>query len=490
MTRLVSVRNRGRLWGSGPVGSWAAGTQCQRVSESETLETNRNSCPGVTVTHRSLVTALNHRGPVIEPAMEEPPLTRFPSLKIEGLDDDVLDRVVMSMTPTPHAAGYYEVDLNVDYDVGRCSVWLPVAKGDADALPSVGKYHYTVHWSKKMAALTQGWVCMPCLGSFDVSLPAGATKEVDPNKGSSCKPIGAVLIAHGLSGPRFEFAHVAEALAARGFVVMAPEFEDSGCNKRATVMEHGSRMVGQHTVLRMHQLSCCEDYLRRKFGAQLEFGLLGYSIGNAAVRHMRCDWPKVHIAGPSPVGKTAPLTPFWDADAQSSEAPTDAPCLVIVSHADSLAPSPVEAAQLAGHSDPTPLQLEHCTSGRLPHCTMHAFDTLPHPAFTMPELVAHDQNIMQKCSCFLACPSAEERRLSERAAKLLVPLLVRFFEQNVGTRLGMAAASRTLSGGLSGKWAFSTPAIAASASAGSPSTKEALASGSKSPSPEESPIAD
>ena len=63
MTRPVSVRNRGRLWGSGPVGSWAAGTQCQRVSESETLETNRNSCPGVTVTHRSLVTALNHRLP-------------------------------------------------------------------------------------------------------------------------------------------------------------------------------------------------------------------------------------------------------------------------------------------------------------------------------------------------------------------------------------------------------------------------------------------
>ena len=56
---------------------------------------------------------------------------------------------------------------------------------------------------------------MPCLGSYEVALPAGETVAVEPSERVELpKPLGAVLIAHGLSGPRFEFAHLAEALAA------------------------------------------------------------------------------------------------------------------------------------------------------------------------------------------------------------------------------------------------------------------------------------
>ena len=364
--------------------------------------------------------------------------TTYPSMKVEDCADAELDRIGQCMSPSTHAAGYYELDMNFDYATARVSVWCPLPKGTV--APRVGHYRYKVHWSKKMTSLTQGWVCMPCLGSFDVQLDAGATVAVEPDAPLRSKPVGAVLMAHGLSGPRFEFAHVAEALAQRGFVVCAPEMEDSGCNTRPTVLANGGCSLGGLTVLRMHQLECCAKFLRRKYGETLKFGLLGYSVGNAAVRAMRYDWPKVHVAGPSPVGKTAPLVPFFlhDRAARASEAPTDAPCLMVLSHADPLSPPPEQAAALAGH-DPaaggvTPLRLEHCTTGRLPRVTMHAFDTLPHPGFVHPGIVAADQGIMQKCSCLLACPSAEELRLARRAAKLLVPLLVRFYEQHLGSR--------------------------------------------------------
>ena len=238
-------------------------------------------------------------------------------------------------------------------------------------------------------------------------------------------------MAHGLSGPRFEFAHVAEALAARGFAVIAPEFDDSGSNLRRTVMEHGAGLLGQHTVLRMHELDGCVRYLRGRYGAQLRFGLLGYSIGNAVVRHMLCDWPKVHIAGPSPTGKSAPASPFFDADAQPSEASTNAPCLVIASHADALSPPPLEAARLAGHPDPTPLRLEHVTSVKLPPVAMHAFDVAPrrihHARYRRPRPEHHAKVLLLP-----RVPELRGARALRSASAPPSPLLVRFFEQHVG----------------------------------------------------------
>ena len=355
------------------------------------------------------------------------------------LGDDELDRVAQCMSPASHACGYYELDLSFDYDIGRCSVWLPVPKPIAKTLPRVENYQYTVHWAKKMTALTQGWVCMPCLPSFNVKLPAGPEvvaidpQSPPPNIG---QPVAAVLMAHGLSGPRFEFCHVAEALACRGFIVMVPEMEDSGCNRRRTVMEYGANGLGKHTVLRMHQLHCCSLHLKSLYGEKLKFGLLGYSIGNAAVRHFRCDWPKCHIAGPSPVGKTAPVAPFVDETAQESEASTtNAPCLLLLSHADSLSPPPQEASALAGHDKPIPLTIEHLLKSAWPKrgAVIHSFNSLPHPSFTHPEIVERDQSIMKKCSCLLACPDGEEVKQSRRAARLLVPLIVRFFEQSLGS---------------------------------------------------------
>ena len=120
------------------------------------------------------------------------------ALKVEDLSDEDLDRIRMYMSPAAHAAGYYEVSLNTDFAIATSSVWVPVAKAAARALKPVGSYKYTVHWSKKMVALTQGWVRMPCLGSFDVTLPAGDTLRVDPEARVDPKPIGAVLLALSL----------------------------------------------------------------------------------------------------------------------------------------------------------------------------------------------------------------------------------------------------------------------------------------------------
>ena len=106
----------------------------------------------------------------------------------------------------------------------------------------------------------------------------------------------------------------------------------------------------QQTVGVLSTRQVCAAHLRARYGAQLRLGLLGYSLGNTAVRHLRVDWPKAHIAGPSPTGKIAPLAPFFmtDASAQPAEASTAAPCVVIASHADPFAPPPEAAARLAG----------------------------------------------------------------------------------------------------------------------------------------------
>ena len=71
------------------------------------------------------------------------------------------------------------------------------------------------------------------------------------------------------------------------------------------------------------------------------------------------------------------------------------------------------------------------------------------------QLMAADQSIMQKCSCFLACPNTEERVLAHRAAKLLVPLLVRFFEQHLGSSASGPSVLPALGRVLTGRWTTS-----------------------------------
>mmetsp|Transcript_32507 Transcript_32507/g.107146 ORF Transcript_32507/g.107146 Transcript_32507/m.107146 type:complete len:262 (-) Transcript_32507:663-1448(-) len=121
----------------------------------------------------------------------------------------------------------YSEDLALD---GRpASVWYPAASG-GEGSPLSG-YRY-VFSARKLCSSVLG---LPgfALGEEPetVTLPVAANLRLGPAVAlpSSAEPRcrRGVVLAHGLLCSRFDLAHIAEALARRGFLVVAPEMPDS-----------------------------------------------------------------------------------------------------------------------------------------------------------------------------------------------------------------------------------------------------------------------
>ncbi|KAL1503119.1 hypothetical protein AB1Y20_011182 [Prymnesium parvum] len=99
------------------------------------------------------------------------------------------------------------------------AIWRP-ARPDSAAPPAV--YPYRIDIGKIAARLRVGWLAW--LPRFQYDLPCGAAEASD---GRRARDGDAILFAHGFLGSVYDFAHAAEALAADGFVVAAPELPES-----------------------------------------------------------------------------------------------------------------------------------------------------------------------------------------------------------------------------------------------------------------------
>ena len=104
------------------------------------------------------------------------------------------------------------------------AIWRPAAAGAAVLPPS---YPYSIDIGKIAAKLRIGW--LGWLPKRDSALPCGAAAVVPLEGFGRARDGDAILFAHGFLGSVYDFAHAAEALAADGFTVVAPELPESLC---------------------------------------------------------------------------------------------------------------------------------------------------------------------------------------------------------------------------------------------------------------------
>ena len=321
------------------------------------------------------------------------------------------------LLPEPtHLPGYYQFSLERTHGSTVCSVWAPVSE-ELNAA-KLNSYELRVDYAKKLTSLSSGKIALGCLPTVAVELKTSlpSLRAISPNMAST-DVRAAVLIAHGMSGGRFAVAHIAERLAARGYVVLAPNFSDSGSEEEAiAVTSHGSSFLAELTVLRMHTLERAADYARRTHGVS-RLGLIGYSYGCDTIRHINLDGPRVYLAGPGFVyGDLAVCTP----------PPPRGPSLVLNAEQDvafkAMKMSHKTALAYTGVAFDEHQQLEppHMTgASKLSDHMQYLCEGFDHASFKFPAVQAADANFIGKLTCGLVRPPGEDAlaTINDRAHK-------------------------------------------------------------------------
>ena len=96
---------------------------------------------------------------------------------------------------------------------------------------------------------------------------------------------GIVVYLHGLSDGPPSLAQLCERLAALGFIVAAPSFEDDDSNATQSVLSGGFQNVGRLHQHRIERTEACIASLRETFGSSLPLLLIGYSTGADTIRY-------------------------------------------------------------------------------------------------------------------------------------------------------------------------------------------------------------
>ena len=141
------------------------------------------------------------------------------------------------------------------------AIWRPAAAGGSAVLPP--SYPYCIDIGKIAAKLRVGW--LGWLPKFDYALPCGAAVPVPLEGFGRARDGDAILFAHGFLGSVYDFAHAAEALAADGFTVVAPELPESLC--ASYVPPDG---LGREEIIAA---------ARELVGAPGRWGIFGHSAG-------------------------------------------------------------------------------------------------------------------------------------------------------------------------------------------------------------------
>jgi pimeloyl-ACP methyl ester carboxylesterase len=104
------------------------------------------------------------------------------------------------------------------------AIWTPASDAPA-ATANPATYPYKIDIGKIANKLKVGWLSW--LPKFEYNLPCGTeASEALPGFGRAAEG-DAIMFAHGFLGSVYDFAHAAEALAADGFTVVAPELPES-----------------------------------------------------------------------------------------------------------------------------------------------------------------------------------------------------------------------------------------------------------------------
>ena len=183
------------------------------------------------------------------------------------------------------------------------SVWLPGSTGR-----SMSTYSYSFS-SRKLSRSVLG---LP-LGSGPVVVEVPTSCKVSLGELPSTVAARGAVLVHGLLCSRLDLAHVAEALASRGFAVVAPEMDDSVSHEDAVAP---GGFVGELLNREEGEARRCEvareavAWLQKR-GAQ-QVGLVGHSRGGVTISQLEGNFCRVNIAGfqPPPVDPEETFSPF------------------------------------------------------------------------------------------------------------------------------------------------------------------------------------
>ena len=182
------------------------------------------------------------------------------------------------------------------------SVWLPGSTGR-----SMSTYSYSFS-SRKLSRSVLG---LP-LGSGPVVVEVPTSCKVSLGELPSTVTARGAVLVHGLLCSRLDLAHVAEALASRGFAVVAPEMDDSVSHEDAVAP---GGFVGELLNREEGEARRCEvareavAWLQKR-GAQ-QVGLVGHSRGGVTISQLEGNFCRVNIAGfqPPPVDPEETFSP-------------------------------------------------------------------------------------------------------------------------------------------------------------------------------------
>ena len=223
------------------------------------------------------------------------------SPELDATSDAHLDQLEAAMPPAKYAVGHFQYEQNADFFSSPTFVWQPEMKADAAKMATFAKYDIETYPLKGLTVFS-GFaapllMCIQGCQKKVVSMPAGDSVVIaDAATKPAVKPAGAVVIVHGMSGHVGQLAHYAEALAARGYLVVLPTFDDSSLNN---VKVNPSLGGVRNRITRCWHIQCCLEWVHARYG-DLSVGLLGHSLGTNTIVRMRGNYPKVFLAGPHP----------------------------------------------------------------------------------------------------------------------------------------------------------------------------------------------
>ena len=113
------------------------------------------------------------------------------------------------------------------FEVSGVTVPLGIWRPSTTPIATEDAYPYAIDIGRIAAKLRVGWLSW--LPRFEYKLPLGGEEMASspPAGFARAKEGDALLFAHGLLGSIYDLAHAAEALAADGFTVVAPELPES-----------------------------------------------------------------------------------------------------------------------------------------------------------------------------------------------------------------------------------------------------------------------
>lgn len=195
-------------------------------------------------------------------------------------------------TPTKTIA-YKPLSIPLGPEFGEANVpvacWYPVASTSTTATQESLTYPHRIS-IRRIGQMLARWDWIPQQASKNFaltpSMPCANGNEYDlrlPSKAA------VVLLAHGYLGSRFDLSHIAEALAAEGFVCFSPEFPES-------LAASYDRCEGlDRAVITNQLLQMVEETWKVQ---PTSYGIVGHSLGTGtAIRTGDATWTRVVISG-------------------------------------------------------------------------------------------------------------------------------------------------------------------------------------------------